>query len=490
MMTQEHDLKLEPLGRLREVPSCEIASSGVSVGMECLDREMFDFERCWEPLGRSGVKWARVQTGWNRCETVGGRYDFGWLDNIVDKLRKVGVEPWFNVGYGNRLYMPDAFGDQAVGFVPLYYGDETLLAWKRYLRALALHFRGRVRRWEIWNEPDGPSFWQPHLPDMKEYARLIRESAPEIKAVIPDAGIGGCSASFFSGGAFMAFAETGIGRDLDFFSFHNYVIQPEKDRRQKIEAMRRAFARFGGAHVRIFQGESGYASWFPEGHWMHPWRLESEANQAKWLLRRYVGDFAAGIELSSFFQMADMVGKEYQMGDIVRKSPARHGLLDGFTYRPKESWHAIAHIAALFDADTVPTPLFASLNTYPALPREMPVSHLAHVAVVTETFLRRGFPFYLYYLPEDPQFGFCGCKNVELEVEPAEPGEKITNPVLIDLYRGTAARILETETRSGGVSRFKGLPLTDYPLAVTDFAAVADRIVPPGAEPGTEKGGE
>src|SRR5512140_1692798 len=108
-----------PPGKLKTRPSKAIAASPLSIGFETLDRKMFDPDRCYSHLGELGVKWARCQTGWARTETRCGEYDFAWLDSIVDNLLQVGVQPWFNLGYGNRIYTPGAPHESAVGWVPL-----------------------------------------------------------------------------------------------------------------------------------------------------------------------------------------------------------------------------------------------------------------------------------------------------------------------------------------------------------------------------------
>lgn len=54
------------IGTMKTLSSKAIQRSMVSIGFECLDRELFDPVRCYDLLGASGVKHARVQTGWSR----------------------------------------------------------------------------------------------------------------------------------------------------------------------------------------------------------------------------------------------------------------------------------------------------------------------------------------------------------------------------------------------------------------------------------------
>ncbi len=176
---------LEAIGKVAPRESRAIAASPLSVGFETLDRKHFDPARAYPLLAKLGAKWARCQTGWCRCETEKGKHDFAWLDNIVDSLLKIGIQPWFNLGYGNRLYTPEA-DEPAVGWAPVF-DDAARQAWLRFVEAIADHFRGRVRHWELWNEPNIAQFWKPAKPSPADYVALVKLTAPAIRKAIPDA---------------------------------------------------------------------------------------------------------------------------------------------------------------------------------------------------------------------------------------------------------------------------------------------------------------
>lgn len=463
---------LEKIGVLKTFSSGEIADSPVGIGFECLDREMFDPARCYDLLAAAGVKWARCQTGWCRCETTRGNYDFSWLDSIVDNLLCRGIQPWFNVGFGNALYMKDVYSTAAVGYVPLYYGEETLRAWLRFVEALAVHYRGRVSEYEIWNEPDSESFWQPTKPDPAEYARLIHLTGEAIRGVHPGAKIGGCLSRAVNTFVIELF-RTGIVRELDFFSIHPYGIQPELHYRQAVAWLRRTLDENGGQRVELRQGESGYASWFPEGHWLGIYVMESERNQAVWMLRRYFTDMAAGMTRSTFFQMVDMMGKEYQLSNLSRKNPARHGILNGLTYTPKLSYCTMRNLAAFFADGMKSAPLYAALYLDDAFPRRERHSRLRDMAVQVLSFVRDGNPFFVYYLAEDMQYGSPTVSPVFLSAENCPESKGIQNPVLLDMLSGSVFRIHDWNIGDSNVLyAFRNLPLTDYPLVVCDETAL------------------
>ncbi len=166
--------KLEPWGQLKPRRSVDIQASPISVGFETLDRYHFDPKRTHPHLAVLGAKWARVQTGWSRCEKRKGVYEFSWLDEIVDDLLAIGVQPFFSLGFGNLLYTPDAPHESARGFVAYCYGEEAAQAWRDYA-AIATHFAGRVSHWEVWNEPNVSTFWRPEKPSPAGYVKHLDE---------------------------------------------------------------------------------------------------------------------------------------------------------------------------------------------------------------------------------------------------------------------------------------------------------------------------
>ena len=84
---------LPELGYLVANPSDGSGHSRWSIGCECLDRDMGDFNEYRRFLPELGVGYARIQSGWAKTEQKKGRYEFGWLDEIVDGLHEEGLLP-------------------------------------------------------------------------------------------------------------------------------------------------------------------------------------------------------------------------------------------------------------------------------------------------------------------------------------------------------------------------------------------------------------
>ena len=43
-------------------------------------------EKVYDKVAALGVKWIRIQSGWQKTEREEGVYDFAWLDKVVDNL--------------------------------------------------------------------------------------------------------------------------------------------------------------------------------------------------------------------------------------------------------------------------------------------------------------------------------------------------------------------------------------------------------------------
>ncbi len=452
---------MKTIGSLVIRPSCEIRESHVSIGFECLDRDLFDPGMCYDRVAQSGAKFARCQTGWARTEKTPGVYDFSWLDSVVDNLLVRGVQPWFNVGYGNPIYMPDAPNSTAVGCVPTLYGEEVSAAWCRYVEALCRHFGDRVTHYEIWNEPDLSHFWHPEKPSAEGFAKLYHLTADVIRRVLPKAKLGFCTSESKSGYLKTIF-ETLTPEKLDFLCMHNYDRKLEFGSRyvgtySGYDFCRELLERYGLSHVEMWMGEGGHASWHPVGHSQCSKGGGSEHRQAVWILRRFFGDFRKGLRLSSHFMVVDLWQKPYEMAQKVQAKPAAQGLLHGITYEPKQGYHAFSRLGTVLGGDTLPT-----LSDLP-LALSTPLRN-SDPSPITVSYSHDGHEVYAYWIPYtiEEERGITGHASVTFD-----GSSRIDAPVVIDLLEGTVMEPAPGEWNAK-TKTLTGLPIGEYPFLVCD----------------------
>jgi len=420
---------------------------------------MFDPERVYPHLGELGAKWARVQTGWGRCEPVKGQYDFAWLDAAINRLLALGIQPWFNLGYGNRLYTPDAPDNFAVGWIPLGTG-EAEQGWLRFVRALAEHFRDRVKHWEIWNEPNHRNFWKPNEANPSEYVRFVRMTVPIIRQCVPGAVILG--PTVWGPAYFKSCFELGLGDLVDKVSYHWYRPTPE-DRYEASIAECRAVLAQHNVEKPLWQGESGCPSKAGSTGAMgkYDW---TENLQARWVLRRTMSDLRMRVEMTSYFHSVDVLYPDRKDAGMIHLGGMNYkGLLRGEDYTPKPSYFAYQCLCALFDAQSDGSELPFDVT---GLAAESP---LDQSAVLKTSFLRKGSAMHVYWLPlnlmkELPRL------TADLGI-PASSAAGIDSPVLVDPLDATVHRPARAERVRGGWV-IPAVPLADYPLIITDRSVV------------------
>lgn len=485
----EHFPGAELLGRLPSKRSVDVKRSILGVGFETLDRDTFDPRKTIPFLAESGVKFARCQTGWMKCEKVPGEYDFSWLDEVVNSLAGIGIETWFSLSFGHPVHTPAAAYEKAwreaagkivpgwargwVGEVPLYHGEKGMNAWKQYVRALCRHFRGRVRYYEVWNEPEtfwchnGKSLWDELSLEEKarDYTRLVAKTAEAVHAEIPDAKIIAVAAQ--TGTSYIkALGKNKLADHIDIFSYHFYGPVPEEFIGERVNHLRACLRPSDPAKkIRFWQGESGRAS----GKSML-FSFPTEMAQAKYLTRRFLTDLACGAELSSIFTVTDFLCYYPDGRDQY------YGVIDAKHNCGKLAYYAMQGMGFLFDGLVNAPDNFCAFrpDNWQAFEPRAPYRVEAHA------FRRNGKPLFAFWNPEHVELSAPAVYgSIYMLMDDAEMFE---NPVVIDPIRRNIWQLdeqLVQPTLEGGnfygALRIHRFPVMDYPLFIAD-ASMFDEI--------------
>lgn len=472
------------LGHVPSKSSRDIAESMVGIGFETLDRDTFDPFPIIPLLGKSGVKHARCQTGWIKCEKTPGVYEFDWLDKIVDALLAEGIQPWLSVSFGNPLYTPNRqyaeLWDQytesrkmeipgpARGYiseVPLLHGEAAMQAFLRYAAALAAHFKGRVTVYEIWNEPE--HFWNCDGVDYaakdgavalaQNYTELVRRTGEVIRQVDPDVKIAANSCGI--GNSYInELGYCGLGNYIDIYTYHYYGNTPEALLPANL-AQLRACLQVPGRELTLWQGESGRAS----GNNRLP-SCPSQYNQSKHLVRRLVSDAAQGIPMSSIFTASDFKGY-YPDG-----SDQQFGLFTVGDIMPKLSYYVLQCMAALLEG-VVPDPRI--LVQFGAPPRTFEDTYAYRFDGAA--LRRKGVPLFALWrggnndIPHAPQYGYV---KLHTRAVPEIRDLIAIDPIRRNVYRVNMQLPKPQDIRPAIV--VENFPVTDYPVLLTDLCIFED----------------
>lgn len=471
--------RLQKQGKIKTYKSNEIQSSKFGIGLEKLDRNLFDPSKTYDYIQNLGMKYVRLQSGWARTEKVKGVYDFAWLDEIVENLLARSIEPWLCLCYGNGLYSPEAnkqFG--AVGVPPIFTQAERD-AWDNYCVAVAKHFKGRIKMYEVWNEPDGVWCWK-HGVNGREYGEFVVRTSNAIKSVDGDAKIlGGSLAERYHLKWIKDALDAGMGGAIDIFTYHNY--SPDHTHIPTTVKTLRCILNEYSKDIKLAQGESGAPSEI-NGSGAMCSGLWTEDKQAKLLLRRHLYDLQSDVEFISHFTTVDMVEAlngvvsdkasylDYGYFGVLSAQFDENGFSVG-TYAPKKSYYALQTLASLlFNAKTCDLPIMG----YPCEYNNKTFGGAVKFNdLVTCSFKKEnGATAFCYYKPTDVMteaFDGVTCFMTATSVEQIR---------LIDLMDGTVYKLnADMIVEEGnGVYKLMFLPVRDYPLMLTfgDFFKVKD----------------
>ena len=444
---------LKRIGTLKPRSVGEIAGQNWWLGCETLDRGFANWDSYKDYLVPLGIKNIRFQGGWATTEREKGRYDFRWLDRVIDDARSRGLEILLETSYGNPIY-PGGGGRGLSGGFPT--SEEALAAWDKWVETMATRYKGKVRDWSMWNEPDGN---KAHTPEMT--ADLNIRTAEIIKRVLPEARIAGgvlCGPKpEYTEGWLKRVTERQKQSLFTWFIYHGYTRNPDQGHYENVDKLKTLFREYAPT-IKLWRGEAGTQSEYCLGGALskYPW---TELTQAKWQTRRMLGDLGHDVE-SLVFCIADLDYNRwegYRLGDMDRyglvKTDKEYRLL-----KVKIAYYAVQNVVAVFD-DT--------LERMPDYPCEVQcVKATACYAYKNKQSGRQVLVFW-------DKSGVPSNSNETVAATFTITKGSFTEPVWVDLLTGGIHEIpAEKVAVAGEKVVFKEIPVYDAPTLITDRALV------------------
>jgi hypothetical protein len=125
------------------------------------------------------VQWSRVSDAGDTSPSPSPDYNWTPIDNAIDVAAAYGMRTQLALAGPAPAYATANHRISVVRPDPARYAD--------YARAAAEHFKGRVDRYSIWNEPNYPSWLSPHAASPRLYRALYVAGYDAIKAADPSA---------------------------------------------------------------------------------------------------------------------------------------------------------------------------------------------------------------------------------------------------------------------------------------------------------------
>jgi polysaccharide biosynthesis protein PslG len=291
----------------------------------------------WQALG---LDWTRVDLHWDRHEPEEGQYRLTELDGVVEQLQQERLKSVFYL-VGSA---PHATTAPTGSPTPDQYPPKDPQLFAQMLTMLADRYPS-VDAWQVWNEPNLPSFWRPHE-DPEGYARLLLPSVQALRQAVPNKPVAMAGMAYYSqmptkGGLMLEeLVKLGALQLNTVIAYHPYSQQPESDEPGVNDFVLRAQqlnAKLRGAGVpAIWATEWGWSSY------AGPIELQEiigPQGQADYVLRRLA--LMSALDYDRIFLFA--------LSDLDSRASARdqqYGLLD-LQGKPKPVYQALQRFLAI-----------------------------------------------------------------------------------------------------------------------------------------------
>ncbi len=269
-----------------------------------------------------GLEWVRVDLHWDRHEPSEGRYRLGELDGVVDSLKQEQLKSVFYL-VGSA---PHATSAPSGSPTPDQFPPKQAQVFAERMAMLARRYPS-IDAWQVWNEPNLPSFWRPHE-NAEAYGRLLQQSTQALRQVDPNKPVVMGGMAYYSqmpvkGGLMLeSLGKLGVQQLGTIIAYHPYSQTPETD-----EPGKRDFILRSQQLNQMLRGVQVPAIWATEWGWSSyagPIELQEligEQGQADYVLRRLA--LMSALDYDKLFLFA--------LSDLDSRASARdqhYGLLD------------------------------------------------------------------------------------------------------------------------------------------------------------------
>lgn len=240
----------------------------------------FATQRIWDSW--PGVSWADINPSQ-------GTYNWANLDALVNDSLSHGVELVYTFGYVPAWASTNAGGACDGAQNGSCYAPQ-MQAWTDFVTQIANRYKGKIKYWEMWNEPNAGNFWKGTNAQLvamaKEASAIIHNTGGTVLSPAPQ----GTNSHVWMDGYFAA----GGASYTDITTFHGYLYSAPEAITTLADNMR---------SVQNKYGLTGKPLWDTEHSWGDSsWPMGADQDQqSAWLARYVVLSFSQGIDRSFWY---------------------------------------------------------------------------------------------------------------------------------------------------------------------------------------------
>ena len=340
-------------------------------------------------LKRAGATWDRFDFWWSEMEPTRGAWKWDKADWLVGFYARSGVNMLPILSY------------RAAWMTQPPHTPEDDAEFADYVRHVVRRYKGRIHAWEVWNEPNIPSFWKP--PSAPDYAAMLKAAYKAAHEADPHCVVVGASANETDLNWMRDIARNGGLPYMDAVSIHPYTMAdgPEQmDLPRQLEDVHTLLESLGRPDLPIWITEMGWTSsitdaaanarnsayltqsyviaaaarvphlfWFREQDWNEGGKLQG------WGL--ISPDFQAKPTLATYRRLADTLGQsvfegylplQSGIGYVFRHRGAREATVFAWAHRGQTVTLPVGARAHVQTADGKPVPIQGGQITLTEMP--------------------------------------------------------------------------------------------------------------------------
>ena len=170
----------------RNIPHTDVNPIGAVFFLQW-EAEPWKVEKTLQMASEAGIGWVNQQFPWEELEPRKGKFwddqrnesNFAKYDRIVELARKYGMQVIA------RLDRPPAWSRQDNTFMAA--PPDDFEDYGRFVSEVVRHYRGAIRYYQLWNEPNLQPEWGNRPIDPAAYTRLLKVGYEAVKAADPNA---------------------------------------------------------------------------------------------------------------------------------------------------------------------------------------------------------------------------------------------------------------------------------------------------------------
>ena len=277
----------------------------------------------WPSVPMGSIRLWDTNTTWNDLEPSKGVYTWSNLDGYLALAQAHSVDVLFTFG-GTAEWAASGSSSQC-GYGPgSCFPPSNMQDWDDFVTALVAHSAGRIKYWELWNEPNEPLFYSGDIPTL---VTMAQHAYNIIKSGMPTAIVLSPGITEPNGGSYLnLYLSAGGVSYLDIVAFHGYPSYSSYGAPEGVitilNEMRSAMSSNGISSTPI---------WDTEGSWGLDTNLSSYAQGAGYLARLTILQWSNGVSRFYWYAWNDTAtGTLWTNGGGINAAGVAYGQVYGW----------------------------------------------------------------------------------------------------------------------------------------------------------------